>query len=260
MVLSIVSLRLKGLGLALMTLAAALFFDNTIFSDNSITNGQTGLTLKQSWLGPINFFTLSEHAYFILAMGVLTACVLFIIQVRKGTFGRFLSAMRGSDVGAAGLGMNLTWQRILIFALSGAVAGIGGTLLAINIGSANAIQFNYELGLVFVVIVDHSRRHGGGSHPGWHRVRRHPAAADLRLPRFQGLTFVLFAFGALTFASHPEGILEYQKRRSTSKLNKLFAPRDQGSHGSANRACSDPEWRGSDRRIRPTRWEGSHGA
>jgi hypothetical protein len=40
-------------------------------------------------------------------------------------------------------------------------------------------------------------------------------------PRFAGLTFVLFAFGALTYAAHPEGILEYQKRRSMQRFEPL---------------------------------------
>jgi hypothetical protein len=37
---------------------------------------------------------------------------------------------------------------------------------------------------------------------------------------------VLFAFGALTYASHPEGVLEYQKRRSTARFERLFFARE----------------------------------
>ena len=40
------------------------------------------------------------------------------------------------------------------------------------------------------------------------------------------LTVVLFAFGALTYASHPEGVLEYQKRRSTARFERLFFARE----------------------------------
>ena len=41
--------------------------------------------------------------------------------------------------------------------------------------------------------------------------------------RFGGnsLVFVLFAFGAFTYASHPEGILEFQKRRWTMRMERL---------------------------------------
>jgi hypothetical protein len=40
------------------------------------------------------------------------------------------------------------------------------------------------------------------------------------------LTIVLFAFGALTYAQHPEGVLEYQKRRSTLRFERLFFARE----------------------------------
>jgi len=40
------------------------------------------------------------------------------------------------------------------------------------------------------------------------------------------LTVVLFAFGALTYAQHPEGVLEYQKRRSTARFERLFFSRE----------------------------------
>jgi hypothetical protein len=36
------------------------------------------------------------------------------------------------------------------------------------------------------------------------------------------LTVVLFAFGALTYAAHPEGVLEYQKRRWNQRFERLF--------------------------------------
>ncbi len=49
--LALLSLRLRGLGLALMTLAAALLFDNTAFNDIWVTGGQQGTSLQAKWLG-----------------------------------------------------------------------------------------------------------------------------------------------------------------------------------------------------------------
>jgi hypothetical protein len=43
--------------------------------------------------------------------------------------------------------------------------------------------------------------------------------------RFQGLTFAFFAFAALTYVSHPEGILEYSKRRWTIRMQQVFFER-----------------------------------
>ena len=50
-VLALLSLRLKGLGLALMTLAAALLFDATFFNETSITGGPEGVSIQAKWLG-----------------------------------------------------------------------------------------------------------------------------------------------------------------------------------------------------------------
>ena len=52
------------------------------------------------------------------------------------------------------------------------------------------------------------------------------------------LTVVLFAFGALTYASHPEGVLEYQKRRSTLRFERLFFAREAEAEERKARAIS----------------------
>jgi hypothetical protein len=58
--------------------------------------------------------------------------------------------------------------------------------------------------------------------------------------RFGGpsLTIVLFAFGALTYAQHPEGVLEYQKRRSTMRFERLFFAREAEAEDRKERAMS----------------------
>jgi branched-chain amino acid transport system permease protein len=221
--LALLSLRLKGLGLALMTLAAALFFDSSIFPVHGLSGGQSGVNLQQSWAAPFNFYETSGHQFFILAMIVLTLAVFMVLLVRRGTVGRYLGAIRGSETAAAGLGINLTWQRLLVFALSGAVAGIGGTLLVINTQNANPNQFNYQLSLVFVVIVIttgvttvEGAIQGGIAYVVIQQLLTYVPT------RFQGLTVVLFAAGALTYARHPEGIVEYAKRKSTLLVQRHF--------------------------------------
>jgi len=221
--LGILSLRLRGLGLALMTLAAALFFDNTVFNQTSITNGTTGLSLDQKWVAPFGFFNPNGHALFLLALIVLAICVLVVNLVRQGTVGRFLAAMRGSEAGAAGLGINLTRQRLTIFALSGALAGLGGTVFTIQQQVGNAQQWSYELSVAFVVIVVTSgvSTVEGAIQGGIGFVVSQQLLTYLP-GRFGGssLVFVGFAFGALTYAAHPEGVVEYQKARATLRWQK----------------------------------------
>ena len=86
-------------------------------------------------------------------MGVLIVCVVVVLLVRKGTVGRNLAAMRGSETAAAGLGVNLSWQRIVVFALSGAIAGVGGLLHSIEQQVVSPTDWNSDFSLVFVVLV-----------------------------------------------------------------------------------------------------------
>ena len=133
--------------------------------------------------------------------------------------------MRGSETAAAGLGINLTWQHVLIFALSGVVAGIGGTLLAIQQQSVSAATFSYQFSLVFVVVVVTTgvSTVEGAIQAGFGFVVLQQLLTYLPA-RFGGnsLVFVFFAFGALTYAAHPEGILEFQKRRWTLRFERLL--------------------------------------
>jgi branched-chain amino acid transport system permease protein len=233
-ILAVLSLRLRGLGLALMTLAGALLFDSTFFNQAAITGGASGLPLLPKWVGfqevikgfPSSaLFNSDGHALFILCFIVLTACVMVVLMVRRGTVGRNLAAMRGSETAAAGLGINLTWQRIMVFALAGGIAGLGGLLLTIQRQLASSQDWNFEFSLVFVVLVvttgvgtvEGAIQAGFGFYVTTQLLTYLPA-------RFGGssLVIVLFAIGALTYASHPEGILEFQKRTWTLRMERVF--------------------------------------
>lgn len=220
--LAVTSVRLRGLGLALMTLAAALLFDNAIFSQPALTGGTAGITLHRSWLGAVDFFDPNGHAFFVLALAVLAACAVGVRLVQRGTVGRELAAMRGSEVGAAGIGINLAWQRVLVFGLSGAVAGVGGALLAVQRASVAPAEFNYQLSLALVVIVVTTgvRTVEGAIQAAFGFVVVQELL-QYAPQRFSGLTFVLFAAGALSYAAHPEGIVELQKRRWTARVERV---------------------------------------
>jgi len=82
----------------------------------------------------------------------------------------------------------------------------------------NAQQWSYELSVAFVVIVVTSGVNTveGAIQGGIGFVVSQQLLTYLP-ERFGGssLVFVGFAFGALTYAAHPEGVIEYQKARST---------------------------------------------
>lgn len=237
-ILALLSLRLRGLGLALMTLAAALLFDATFFNETAITGGSTGsqgVSLQSKWLGTSAFFNFDGHAMFLLSLGVLIVTVIVVLQVRKGTVGRNLAAMRGSEMATAGLGVNPSWQRIMVFALSGAIAGVGGLLHSMEQQVVNPMDWNAQISLVLVVLVVTTSvtTVEGAIQAGVGFFVTEQILTTVLPARIgaSSLTVVLFAFGALTYAAHPEGVLEYQKRKGTQRFERLFFSRhSDGDH------------------------------
>jgi len=229
-VLALLSLRLRGLGLALMTLAAALCVDATFFNETFITGGPEGVSVQAKWLGTRAFFNFDGHAMFLLSLGVLFVVVVVVLMVRKGTVGRNLAAMRGSETATAGLGVNPSWQRIMVFALSGAIAGIGGLLHSLEQQVVSPTDWNAEISLVLVVLVVTTSvtTVEGAIQAGIGFFVTEQILTTVLPARIgaSSLTVVLFAFGALTYAQHPEGVLEYQKRRSTARFERLFFSRE----------------------------------
>jgi branched-subunit amino acid ABC-type transport system permease component len=222
-VLAFASVRLRGLGLALMTIAAALVFDNVVFAEVDTVNGQPiNVTPHAVGLGILNP---DGRTFFVVAMVVLAVCVFLVLRVRRGSIGRFLGAMQGSSTAASGIGVNLTWMHVLVFGLSGAVAGIGGTLLSINQQAVNPNTFGWEFSLVFVVVVVTTgvNTPEGAIQAGFGYVVLQQLLTYVP-GRLGGnsLLIIFFAFGALTYVAHPEGILEFQKRRWTLRFERLL--------------------------------------
>jgi branched-chain amino acid transport system permease protein len=177
----------------------------------------------------------------VLTLVILVIVSVMVIWVRSGTTGRFLDAVRGSEVAAASIGISLTRTRILAFALSAAIAGLGGGLMASYERAANiTAHFAPEFGIVWVVLVVTlgARTVEGAIQaaigftffdavvlPTWIPwIVNHLQPLYHMGPIAGGWETILFGLGALTYAKHPEGILEFQKRKSYALFQRLGRP------------------------------------
>ena len=172
-------------------------------------------------LGPIDFA--GDRSFFFLSVAVLVVVGSLVMLVRAGTTGRFLRALGGSEVAAAAVGINPARARVTAFALSAAIAGLGGGLLAMQQGQANyQADFSVGAGLFWIVIVvTLGARTVEGAVQGGAALKLFPEAL-----KAVGLSLtwqpVLFGLGALTFARHPEGIVEHGKRTSLAAVQRLL--------------------------------------
>ena len=225
-IVAVVAIRVSGLLLALVTLAFALFADQSLFQYSWTGGGLTGVVVPRPVLGSFNFS--SDRTFLVLCFVALVLCSVLVLLVQRGTVGRYLAAMRGSPVAAASMGISLRTARLTVFAMSAGLAGFGGALYGSVLQQVNADLFGYAFSLVFVVavITTGSRTVEGAVQAGigFSVIQ---LLLHLYLPaRFGGIEPILFAFGAMTYAAHPEGIVEYQKSKWMVRVSKGFAAYD----------------------------------
>lgn len=225
------ALRLRGLPLALLTLSLALLADNVVFPITAISGPTTGLVVPRPQIGPINLGTESTKAFFVLALVILVLCALAVRRFQRGTLGRFLAAMRTSPLAAASIGIDLNRTKVVVFALSAALAGLGGALYGSLQQSITPVDFNYQFSLIFVVVVATT---GVATVEGAIQAGMGFVVIQQLLSYLPGraggpsLAVVLFALAALGYAAHPEGVVEYQKRRATQWLERRLRFRAAG--------------------------------
>jgi ABC-type branched-subunit amino acid transport system permease subunit len=219
--LAIPALRLGGIHLALATLAFALFFENVLVKVDWIGGGAFPTRVPRPLMGPIDFS--SDKAFLGLCVVALAVVAVAVRLVRGGTTGRYLRALAGSEVAAAAVGVNPARARITAFALSAALAGIGGGLLVMQQGQANYnANFTTGLSLFWVAIV--VTLGTGTIEAAIFAAIAYKLTPQLLHHFHLAATWqaVFFGLGALTFVRHPEGLVENGKRRSLAAVQRLI--------------------------------------
>lgn len=71
-----------------------------------------------------------------------------------GPLGRQLVAMRDSEVACATFGLDLRWPRVGVFTLSAAIAGLGGALYGMQLGTVSPSRYDLLTGLpIFILVI-----------------------------------------------------------------------------------------------------------
>ena len=125
-VFGIPSLRLKGLYLAIATLAAQVIIEFTINHWEAVTNGPHGLLLPAPEIFGIKLNTDTSYYYLILIVAVMVT--VFTYNLFRSRSGRAFLAIRDRDIAAEVMGINLFKYKIMAFATSSFMVGIAGAL------------------------------------------------------------------------------------------------------------------------------------
>jgi branched-chain amino acid transport system permease protein len=230
--LAIPTLRLSGVFLALATLAFALMFQSVIQPLSWVSGGgPRPIAVPRAAVGSLSFE--NDRLFFALCVVVAVVVGLAVVSVRRGTTGQYLEALRGSEPGAQAIGINPRSSRVVAFALSAAVAAIGGSLLAQFQGAARVQDFDPILGLLWVatVVTLGARSIEGAVNAAiglkaftvifltdlipWAVNSAQPWLHLDPLPVLWAS--VIFGFGAVSYARNPDGILAASQRHSASR-------------------------------------------
>lgn len=128
-VLAAISLRTRGPFFTLMTIAFAEIIRILTIYFKDITHGSEGILIDQpSSLANMIFF--SKLPYVVLALVYAAAIIGICVWTRASRLGFYLLSVREDEDAARSLGVNSYATRILATAISAAMAGVGGALLA----------------------------------------------------------------------------------------------------------------------------------
>jgi branched-chain amino acid transport system permease protein len=152
--LGVVALRVRGLYLAVATLIFAWICDAYLFSASWFVGAGGSSSIKNRPIGQpgsITLFDLSKpQVLYVVLIAIVAAAWYFAINLRDSKTGRAFFAIRGSETAAASLGVDVIRYKLLAFALSGALAGIAGNLIMVDIRALTPFTFQFTVSLFYL--------------------------------------------------------------------------------------------------------------
>ena len=128
-VLAVGTMRLRGIYLAIATLAFSLLVDSLTVGLDELTGGPSGLVGIPSFaVGRLSFDTPLSN-YFLI-VGILAVVLAALTGGLRGGFGRALQAIRADPLAAAALGIRVQRYKIAAFCISAGLGSLSGSLYA----------------------------------------------------------------------------------------------------------------------------------
>lgn len=150
-VFGIPSLRLKGLYLAIATLAAQQIIEWLIVHWTAVTGGVDALVVPPPELFGIRLNT--DFSFYWIILLFLTLTILYTVNLFRTRIGRAFIAIRDQDIAAEVMGVNLFQYKLMAFATSSFFVGLSGALLAQYRGIVNYERFTIETSITYLAII-----------------------------------------------------------------------------------------------------------
>jgi ABC-type branched-subunit amino acid transport system ATPase component/ABC-type branched-subunit amino acid transport system permease subunit len=148
------AVRTRGINLAIVTLGLGTTMELMLFRNRNYTGGVKGTQVGNPDLFGFDISSIKHperYGIFVVAMAMFTVWV--VSNVRRGRSGRRLLAVRTNERAAASLGIDVMVVKLFAFALSAAIASLGGILLAFRLSSISYQSFTNFTSVTYVGLV-----------------------------------------------------------------------------------------------------------
>src|SRR6202034_2883228 len=145
------SLRLKGLYLAITTLAFSFIINIVILEARTLTNGARGISVQRPVIFGVSFD--SDAAFSHLCLGFAIATLFATLNIRRSRVGRAFVAIRDNDTAARVMGINLHAYKLFAFVTSAFITGIAGALYGIYLSFVSVEGFPFLLSIEALAIL-----------------------------------------------------------------------------------------------------------
>jgi branched-chain amino acid transport system permease protein len=199
------AIRLRGLYLALSTLAFAEAMDFAFFQNTNVFGTGSALSVGRVHIPGISLQ--SPRAFLVLLAVVFVVVGIGILALRRSAFGRRLVAMGDSPSGTATVGINITRTKLVVFTASAALAGLGGVLYGGQQTQVGAIDFQllFSLTLLLLASVWGIKTVSGMLMAGllfaiFPVIQSH-------VPALRDLLYLAVGLGAISIGRNPNGVM-----------------------------------------------------
>ena len=147
------ALRVKGIYLGIATLAFGFIVEEVLARWESVTGGNAGVHIKAPDL--FGYKVDPGTGFYFLCLLLAVVATLAILNLLRSPTGRAFVAIRDSEISAQSMGIHLARYKTLSFALSAALAGVGGALYAHQLQFISPDQFNIlqSIDLLLMVVI-----------------------------------------------------------------------------------------------------------
>ena len=150
-VVGLPALRIKGMYLAIATLACGFVVEEALARWESVTGGNGGMAVKVPaiWGWELK----SSESFYWLSLAVALLMTLGVLNLLRSSTGRAFIAIRDSEISAQSMGIQLARYKTVAFALSAVIVGLAGALYAHKLRFISPEQFGITQSVELLLLV-----------------------------------------------------------------------------------------------------------